>query len=482
MPLPLFSPSAVIHPDTAKQDKIDLAIDLGCIRLEPFPGMGNDDALPFLMAVKTHFSGPASDQNRAELIRSSHHSRLFGRGREVLSVIVKERRDIGPGALFAGELRLSLMRTPHLQIQLDFQGYLNPTRYVRHQTVLSMAPGCRCLENAEAMRDSLFLRNLNADGKCQDEFSLDGNDNWLPQSARLESFSRGWNDRLREYVGAVRATLELEIQRVCERVNQSGNPVSWHPSVQAEWSQSDTHVQTVETYWEFKHSAPLHLVNSLEAELRAYCSSEVVTRDFRGREERDGRLLFGTEKNCRFVDAEVAPGIRLVIYAKTNARVRFEVRHGLRDLAHRRGLRQSCAGVSGACELVQSVSADAAGVLERFFAFLRSRVDFTPTSYSPLDLLFRCAECAERASYGDAVLRMLLAGGCVSRLPALTKTIRAMERAGIVERVENEQGMAGGAFVVTSPYRQALEVLRGLESQHPITGIVRRRRVRSQQR
>lgn len=477
MPLPIFTPHAPINASNAKQDKIDLFIDLGSIRLGDYPGREPEDMRGIYQAVVDRFSGPAREENTEQMIRTGYRSRLFGR-RRPLQIITGERNGIGHGALFAGELHVTTNGSA-MEIQLEFRGYLNPTRYVAHQWPSQVAAGQSRFENEEQGRESLFRHSENADGRRQDEFSLDGNDNWIPDRGRFADFTSAWNERLREYVDAIRSILEAEIRRVCECINRVGNPVSWHPSQETEWSGSDTSLQRVETYWEFKHDAPLQLVNSLEAELRAYCSSEVVTRRFRGREERDGELRLGTEYNCRLLDAEVAPGIHLVIYAKTNRRVRFEVRHFLPEQSHRRGLTQRCAGAAGTCERIASVSADAVEVLNRFFAFLRARVEFVSFSYSPLNLLFECAACAERPAYGDAVLNMLLSEGSVVRLPALTTTIRSMERAHILQRVNNEQGIASASFVVTPQYQQALEVLRRLETENPITGIIRRRRIRT---
>lgn len=479
MPLPTFTPHAPINASNAKQDKIDLFIDLGSIRLGDYPGREPEDIRGIYQAVLARFSGPARGEDTEQMIRTGYCSRLFGR-RRPLQIITGERSGIGNGALFAGELHLTT-NSPAMEIQLEFRGYLNPTRYVAHQWPSSVAEGQSRFGNEEQSRESLFRHNENADGRGQNEFSLDGKDNWIPDKGRFSSFTSAWGDRLREYMDAIRSMLEVEVRRVCECINSSGNPVAWHPSAEMEWSGSDTSLQRVETYWEFKHDAPLQLVGSLEAELRAYCSSEMVTRRFRGREERDGQLRLGTEENCLFLDAEVAPGIRLVIYAKTNRRVRFEVRHFMPEQSHRRGLPQRTTGAAGACERIASVSADAVEVLNRFFAFLRARVDFVTFSYSPLTLLFECAACAERAAYGDAVLNMLLSQGSVTRLPALTTTIRAMERAQILQRVNNEQGIASAAFVVTPQYQQALEVLRRLGTENPITGIIRRRRIRTPQ-
>jgi hypothetical protein len=221
------------------------------------------------------------------------------------------------------------------------------------------------------------------------------------------------------------------------------------------------------------------MVKQLEADLRAYCSSEFVRREFRGREDKEGQLHFTREKNCILLDAEVAPGIHLVIYAKTNQRIRLEVRHYLPDLTNRRGLAQVCSGVDEAGERIESISEDAANVVNRFLSFLRSRVDFVPVSNSPLDFLFECAECAEKPIYGDSVVRMILSTGTVTKLPALKKTIKAMERANILERVENEQAHSSESFVVTPRYRDAVEVLGRLNAENPITGIVRRRRART---
>jgi len=480
MPLPTFSPAIPVHSTNAKQDKIELIIDMGCIRLGDYPGREPDDVKELLQAVWRHFAGPGRDPDDLELMRSGYHSRLFGRGRP-LQIITKARPGIGPGSLFAGELRLNARTSPEIEIGLEFVAYLNPSRYVAHQWPNPIAGSQSRFSNEAEQRESLFRRLENADGTGRNEFSLDGSDNWIPTGARMESFSGAWGTRLQEYIGAIRSALTAEIERVCTCINHSGNPVSWHPSSNSEWHVSDTSLQQIETYWEFQHDDPLQLVNSLEAELRAYCSSEVVVRNYPGRlrQSSDAALVSEQERNCRVLDAEVAPGIRLVIYAKTNQRVRFEIRHTLREQSHRRGHNQRCDGVAGTCERLTEVAGDAAEVLNRFFRFLRARVEFVNFSNSPLTLLSECARCAERAAYGDAVLHMLISQELVTRLPALATTIRAMVRAHILERVENEQGTASEAFVVAPHYRHALSVLRQLSAEHPITGTVRRPRIRT---
>lgn len=482
MPLPTFSPEIPVHSANAKQDKIEVIIDMGCIRLNDYPGREPDDVRGLLQGVWRHFAGPGRDPDDLELMRTGYHSRLFGRSRP-LQIITNPRPGIGPGSLFAGQLRLNARTSPEIEIGLEFVAYLNPSRYVAHQWPEFVAEGQSRFANEAEQRDSLFRRRENADGTGRDEFSLDGTDNWLPTGARFESFSGSWRTRLHEYVGAVRSALTAEIERVCICINHSGNPVLWHPSSETEWFVGDTSLQRIETYWEFQHDDPLQLVNSLEAELRAYCSSEVVVRNYPGRSRPSGdsAIVAGQERNCRVLDAEVAPGIRLVIYAKTNQRVRFEIRHTLHEQSHRRGHNQRCDGVAGTCERLAEVAEDSAEVLNRFFRFLRARVDFVSFSNSPLTLLYECARCAERAAYGDAVLHMLISQERVTRLPALTTTIRAMVRAHILERVENEQGTASEAFVVAPHYRHALSVLRQLSAEHPITGTVRRRRIRTPQ-
>lgn len=37
MPLPTFSPEIPVHSANAKQDKIEVIIDMGCIRLNDYP-------------------------------------------------------------------------------------------------------------------------------------------------------------------------------------------------------------------------------------------------------------------------------------------------------------------------------------------------------------------------------------------------------------------------------------------------------------
>lgn len=479
MSLPDFSIATPLSTTNARQDKIDLKIDLGSIQLGDYHGIEPDDYQGFKDAVWLHFSGPPKGTSSNQ----GYHSEIFDRGtkaKRVLKVLTKQKNGSRPGALFGGSL-IFTWNTSSMSVGLRFDGYLNATRYVRHQGASPQGEGQNRFTDATALMASLFRHDPNADGRTKDEFSLDGADNWIPDVARANSFAAPWSDRQQEYLEAVHSLLQTEIQRVCGLINFSGNPVSWNPPTgwEPDFFGGDVSLQRVETYWEFKHGSPLQQVKQLEADLRAYCSSEVVRREFRGREDKDGQLQFTREKNCILLDAEVAPGIHLVIYAKTNQRIRFEVRHYLPELTNRRGIAQTCSGVAGTCEGIASISEDAADVMNRFFSFLRSRVDFVPASNSPLDFLFECAECAEKPIYGDSVVRMILSTGTVTRLPALKKTIKAMERANILERVENEQAHSSESFVVTPRYRDAVEVLRRLDAENPITGIVRRRRART---
>lgn len=480
MPLPNFSPATTVSTANARHDKIELKIDLGSIQLGEYEGREPADYQGFKDAVWLHFSAPPKGAGT----NHGYHSEIFDRGtkaKRFLNVLTKAKKGGRPSALFSGSLRFT-WNASTMSVRLHFDGYLNATRYVRHQGSSPIPAAQSRFMDETAKRASLFQFDPNADGKTQDEFSLDGKDNWIPDVARANSFAASWSDRRREYLEAVHSLLHKEVQRVCELIRFSGNPVSWNPPTgwEIETFGGELSLQRVETYWEFKHASPVQMVKQLEADLRAYCSSEVVRREFRGREDMDGRLQFTREKNCILLDAEVAPGIHLVIYAKTNQRIRFEVRHYLPDLTNRRGLAQECSSIKEAGERIANTSEDAANVVNRFLSFLRSRVDFVPVSNSPLDFLFQCARCAEKPIYGDSVVRMILSTGTVTRLPALKKTIKAMERANILERVENEQAHSSESFVVTPRYRDAVEVLSRLNAENPITGIVRRRRLRSE--
>jgi len=78
------------------------------------------------------------------------------------------------------------------------------------------------------------------------------------------------------------------------------------------------------------------------------------------------------------------------------------------------------------------------------------------------------------------VANLLISNGQVTRLPALAKTIKALERANVLERANNEQGTASEAFLVTPQYRHALEVLQAVNTTQQVTGpLQRRQRIRS---
>lgn len=478
MPIPTFSIQAPINAADARHDKIELLMPLGCIQLQNYTGQSAEDFLPFQQAVWDRLVGPPQNAEDAlSLINNGVQSRVFGRGsnKTKISVNTRVRSGLGPGPLLNGHLILKWRQSPRFQVELKFQGYLNLTRYVRHQ---GLGDRSALLENPQELQESLFRFSPNADGKSHDEFSLDGSDNWLPGAARWNPFLRQWHQLKEQYLAAVQHMLHSEIDRVCEFMNVTGNPVTWHPHQLAGWINAS--LQKVETYWEFLHPAPTELVKSLESELRSYCASQVVCQEFHGREERQGSLQRTATKNCLSLEATLAPGIFLVIYAKTNKRVRFEVRHYLPKLTNRRGILQECASMNDVENRIGRVTNDAARMLNDFFGFLRSRVTFVPFSHSPLNLLFLCAQCAELPAYGDAVANLLISNGQVTRLPALAKTIKALERANVLERVNNEQGTASEAFLVTPQYRHALEVLQAINTTQQVTGPMRRRqRVRA---
>lgn len=467
-----------VSASTAKQDKIEFSLPLGFIedRRENREYRRKDSFVSFMLE---HLAGPAMEvENPVSLVEPPRrmHSRVFVRPPKSLKFLTVRSRDnrIGNVPLFAGRLITSAGRANEC-IQLKLQATANLTRYVRHQDANRAKIGASEITDNAALIESLFLHNEGATGR-DGEFSLDGSDNWIPDRAVWSSFCKPWEMRQREYFHALKALSADEIERVKLVGASAGRPSAILPPKEGDAPS----LQKVETYWEFKEEHPLELVAALEPLLQAYCGGNFSRRTFAAHYA-DGNFSFERESNSRIIRGKVSGGIEIAIYAKTNKRVRFEVRHHLDLASWERALSQTFHSVDDAVERLATVSSDAASVLNKFFDFLAEQT--TPeiaaetSSPSPLDFVFYCCRAAKSPRYAEAIVSMLMANDCIVRLSPLVNAIRAMKRKGLIEPVNNEQGQQSSIFRVTPPYRRALELLREIDRAESISTRQRTRRL-----
>lgn len=79
-------------------------------------------------------------------------------------------------------------------------------------------------------------------------------------------------------------------------------------------------LRKIEFYWEFSHPHPIQLVESLIVPMRSLGDETVMHRALVRGEE------VAVRQNSMSVSCELSAGCKLIVYAKTNTRLRFEVR------------------------------------------------------------------------------------------------------------------------------------------------------------
>lgn len=456
--LPRLEASTRVNIDSSKHDKIEFSQPVGCI-LDTCA-----DAAPDAFAAHVfEMLGGAPERSAVPTDCMSFHSRIFGRRRGGTLLLLRTRQHL-PAPLFAGELRGRKSRRGVDQLGFNLEAKANLTRYVRHQDVNRARRGERAIAQPATLVETLFRRTPEANHDGKGEFALDDQDNWIPEAAVFHSFCSRWGDRQREYLSAIVYAMDQELARVQSHSGAMGHPLAIR---QADGSLS---LKAVETYWEFGDDDPLSLVSRLEPKLKAYCEGDFEQNTFW---EISPRFSTGFTRerrlNCNVLVAKVAPGIKLVIYAKTNKRVRFEVRHDLRKVSQSRRLPQSCDSVDDAVGKMAAITADAVGVCNRFLDYLRASRVLVACSPSPVEFLYLCGKHAMSAGDSEAIVSMLIANGCVVALKPLAPSLRRMLAAGLLVRAVNEQGGQSQMFNVAPTYRQALKRLQEVSSPGTLT-------------
>lgn len=482
MPLPQFSPAVRVNANTGRQDKVEYNLPLGIFRdtiqyASGMIGITAQDAAEYLGAPPLGLRDEANHDIAAAY--SAFFTRPTGRGaRQILSLrqdpisaLTHDARFSAP-PLCAGILNLQesgLLTARH--VTAVYWANLNPTRFVRYQN-----PNILRSENANVLTPDLFGDyQIGADG----ELAFDGSDNWIPEhpAAIWQAFTGPgrWPQRLTDYFSAVEAAMRGEMDRR-GRLSSTDNTgtLSFTPSHEP-WV-----LRRVETYWEFANDAGPELMEMVDRAMRSFCALPYVRRAFARTRRGPEHARERDTPNAIVLSSTIAPGTRLVVYAKTNRRMRFEIRHDREHLRHNSPVERVMRSVDGVTCMVnalQLISEDAADVLNTFLNHLERTLSnaVIPWQPSATDFLFRVAQHSETAVANQIIVRSLITEGAVSRTDALTPTIDALRRAGVLERVANRQRRQSVTFAPTPAYRAAVDYLAEMADVSRLT-IARRQR------
>jgi hypothetical protein len=483
MPLPDFSISTRVSAPSARQDKIEFTFPLGVFRdTETRPGLAMsgisvEEVAEYLGAPPLAVRGEANQDFAAAYSAfftrptgRDSEQRLFLRREAITSLTHDERFETAP--LCSGILNLEERGARASRfVTAVYWANLNPTRFVRYQD-----PNILRSHLANMLTPDLFSTRDNGDG---DEIALDGADNWIPQreAAIWRSFTsdRNWPARLTDYFSAVETAMRGEMNRRAQLSSVDGTGTLYFTASDEPWI-----LRRVETYWEFANDGGPELLETIDRAMRSFCALSYVRRAFEGSGLNPERTRQRLTPNEIAITGTAAPGIRVVVYAKTNRRIRFEVRHDENNLSPRSPLKRlmrSVNGVPGMLRALRLLSEDAAEVLNVFLNHLeRVLTDaVVPWQYSATDFLFDVTKRCRDAVAAQVIVRLLVSEGGVSRTDELTPSIDALRRAGILERAANRQGRQSATFIPTPAYRAAVDYLAEIADVRRLTQARRQR-------
>lgn len=294
--IPAFSIHLNFLPEQARQDRIELSFDAGVLEgvVDQIDGCRKalaprDDAEDFTECGMV-FTQPVQHESY----------------RKPQTVRRKPGKLNQRVPLFAGALRFTqydrLQGACLSKSRLFFDLNANATTFNRYD-----GPE----EGEEPILDVPFSYPLSPDGA--DEFSLDGKVNYIRQGAQDEFYSpTRWQQSLKRHFEMILETVRGEVANAASLAGcyWTCGPPNWS-------------VKKVETYFEAFCDSPVDTVLSLRQALADYCP---IIRESAFQNE----VVFeGNSIALRFL---IRRGVELVIYAKTNKRIRFEVRHDLKEV------------------------------------------------------------------------------------------------------------------------------------------------------
>lgn len=475
---PPFSRSVRATNETARNDKIELSV--GAFRLHVF---NVDD----IQNILRHL-GPPPVQSSGSRVREDLHgiyswmfntstyqptssrrvvSSDFRRGKLKLSErpqalqppLIKGRCEwrINRGTAIQPETTGTLLEsgelahdTPvytdcaHGHIDATLHLIANPTRYFRYQAGQPTQPFPDAMTERPGVPTGL-----------SPETAYDGNDNWIPfTNLHLTELQQTpWRRVLNRYINGIEAAFVSEFTRANDLIN---------PGVMIATVQKAYNVQDVETYWEWTSPEPLKLVRDLMPLFMAYSDGLRTSRKYIS-------AISGVEHDCPFIQTEISPGETLKIYAKTDRRIRFEVRHTFKgrkpfkfprmsDESGRisRSARHTFETLPATLNLFDNLRDRATEVVNDLLTHLDENHRFAPAGFAPYTALMNISTALR--DYPDEaqnILSILISNGAVAGggENSHKAAIEALKQAKILKTTGR------GLYMPTPRYREAFRFM-----------------------
>lgn len=416
--------------ETAKQDKID--IDWSGLRLH-----GNDADGTALLNALTSYRGDEATSARFPDVADQRGAFFNARQGGLTNARVSFRqRDTRYGTrsgvpIIGGEISVRRYNSEsHSNSAFAIRGSLslNPTRFFRH----NVDGRSQALQFSDEML--LTKRLPHGNGR---EYILDENDNCILETTKLRhARPSAYADYRNTYV---RGALSFVRERV-QRANMLPN--SWLSG------EEEFNLRRVENYWERACMSAQEYIRGLTDRFLSHRTGFRV--NLHNRPSSISRI-----GNALSLSIPLRHGVDLIVYAKTNLRVRFEVRHQLHIRSGPIGTSHTTRSIDQLLEWLELCASDAAEVLNNNINVLRLPSHAPPFElehvYSLLHALFDAP-----GSHDDAIrlLTTLIALESVAGPGSDREIVDHLYSRGVVEPAGR------GMFRLSADYVQVARYLR----------------------
>jgi len=396
--LPHLQSGTYVTASEAKQDKLEVVFGgwehvgaestAGTIanhiaRTEHVPAEGqvqqvflNQFQLPYGASFENTFRSDARSGRRAQRARNEF-------GKPLLSGKIRHLcENPGSNRPEVGDENASDFQSSRYNITAELA--LNPTRSFNHYSRRQMID---LPYDASVFPDTPLFSTRDAH-TCGYEHALDNNDNVIVHPAHARKMnSTIWPMFRRHMLQGVDNYLSSLISAGTANCGLDGEPTTRAATYQ---------IRYTETYWEFQDHDPIALVHSLRPRIRAIGT---VVRETEHLDEQM-RIHETQHQNAVSYRVALARGIELAVYAKTNKRIRLEVRHVMNRLSS--GIDNlptsfECYSIEHVDEVIERVAISAQNRLNGVVDLLTSELDEGLRSFSRYDLIAEIVNACNRS-------------------------------------------------------------------------------------
>jgi len=452
-PLPPFTFRSQVTAEHAREDKIEISLGKWVFNASSSDFQEVRDYISVAPIAFTEdnsnptfgwiFNRPSFQNQMLLNIRTRRNPRIFYSDRTEAPLFSGECRFQRDGDLIIAGLHLTL----------------NPLRFIRHQVQHVLTGDPDAWPNPQ-LNESEVL------GNAEGEYSLDGEDNWLPMTPPYfdNNFPAMWPQHIKRYIEGVGEAFRQELARVTSYFHQSVNCVE-HFSF-----------KKVEVAFEFRARSTTSLVRNLIP----------ILKEFRGGDfdEKEHPPTECRRKHSLSFLIGLRSGIALRLYAKTNRRIRFELIFD--DINHRELLGEpepmSQAHISQPrpwnqiYDCLANLRTQAATEMNAILRFFRGQRRIQKSPITPLAFIVHISSVLQDTELAATIIELLTEFPVLVRRDVSSEIQNALQVLAEVEVLRFDRNRGG--YVLRPFYHEPVAVLRS----HPMQFLQLRTSARQRRR